>query len=256
MEGAHPVESAALGGGGTVRIHPVHTFGREEGAEGLCELFHCLVEGFRRAVAILPEGLVLCEEEALDGTHKGTSLTCEVRYGLSLEGGFEQVSRADGNTDGEGGVECLAGGILIYRERGVDTSAFEVKRTYRGAGALGSDHDHVDVLRGNASGAVIPGDGETVGEIEGLSRGEIFLDYGPYGEYGGIGEETHYYVTLFAGLFYSEERLSGYPAVRDSLVVGLAGTLSYYYVLYAVVTHIEGLSGSLYTITYYRHCLA
>ena len=46
VEGSHPVERAALGGGGAVGIHPVHTVLGKQRHQGLGQLLYRLVEGF------------------------------------------------------------------------------------------------------------------------------------------------------------------------------------------------------------------
>ena len=137
-------------------------------------------------MAMRTQHFVLGGQDALDGSHQGAALTGKVGVDLTLEVGLEEVAGADGDTEGQGAVECTAGGVLVHGVGGVDAAALQEETAHRGAGALRGHHDHVDILRRNDAGAVVEGDTEAVGEIERLAGGQVLLDHGPLGDLGGV----------------------------------------------------------------------
>lgn len=82
-----------------------------------------------------------------------------------------------------------------------------------GSGAFGGRHDDVNVLGGHHSGAVGPGDGESVAEVERFAGGEVLFDYGPLAEDGRVAEQAADDCASLAGLFDAEEGLAGHPSV-------------------------------------------
>ena len=247
VERGHPVERAALGGGGAVGIHPVHAAGGEEGHEALGELFDGLVEGLGGGVAVLAEHFVLGEEEALHGAHEGAALAGEVAHCLAPEGGLEEVAGADADAQGEGFFEGAAAGVLMDGIGGVEAAAFKVHGAQGGAAALGGYHHHVNVGGGLYAGAVAPGDGEAVGEIERFAGGEVGLDGGPELHLGSVGEEHADDGGAAGGLFNGEERFSGLPAVCHGFVVRFSGALAHDDIE-AAVAQVAGLAGALYAV--------
>ena len=193
---------------------------------------------------MLAEHFVLGGQDALDGAHERAALTGQVGVDLTLEVGLEEVAGTDGDTEGQGALERTAGGVLVDGERRIDATALQEQTAHGGAGALRGHHDHVDVLRRDDAGAVVEGDAEAVGEVERLAGGQVLLDHGPLRDLGGVGKEVFDHGRLLAGLLDAEEGLAGHPAVRDSLVVGLAGALANDDVD-AVVLEVQGLSGAL-----------
>ena len=63
---------------------------------------------------MLAQGLELGEKYALDGTHQGSALSCEVRIYLTLEVGLEEVAGSNGYAEGEGAFERTARSILVH----------------------------------------------------------------------------------------------------------------------------------------------
>ena len=66
-----PVQSAALGGGGAVGVHPIHAVFVHKADEALGQFFNSFVERFAGGVAIVAEDLVLGFHDAGQGAHKG-----------------------------------------------------------------------------------------------------------------------------------------------------------------------------------------
>ena len=91
-----------------------------------------------------------------------------------------------------------------------------------------------------------------MGEIQGLACGEVLLHHGPLLDLRSVGEQVFDHGRLLAGLLDAEEGLAGHPAVRDGLVIGLAGTLANDDVD-TVVLEVQGLSGALDTIADHGH---
>lgn len=175
LEASLPVESTTASGGRASGVHPVHAVATNEGVERLGSLLNGLVESLRGRVAALTENLVLSEEHTVDTTHQATTLTVKVRVDLLLKGGLVEVTRADGDTEGDGLLLGLAGDVLEDGNGGVDATALLEERADGAAGTLGGDEDDIDV-RGNLDlGEVLEDGGETVGEVEGLSSSAACL---------------------------------------------------------------------------------
>ena len=91
-ESGPPVKRPSLGRSGAVCVHPVHSVLRDQRHKALAEFLHSLVEGFGRSMSVLPEHLVLCSEDTLDGPHQCTPFTCKIRIYLTLEVGLEKIA--------------------------------------------------------------------------------------------------------------------------------------------------------------------
>lgn len=111
----------------------------------------------------------------MDTAHQATTLTVEVRVDLLLKGGLVEVTRANGDTHGNGLLLGLASDVLEDGEGGVDTTALTEKTADSAAGALGSAEDDVNVLGDIDMGAVLENGGETVREVESLKKKSIAL---------------------------------------------------------------------------------
>ena len=75
----------------------------------------------------------------------------QVGLGFLLEGGLQDACTAgtDAGSVCQGDLLCLAGVILLYADQGRAAFAFRVQAADNVAGALGSDHDNVNIFRGN-----------------------------------------------------------------------------------------------------------
>ena len=146
-EGALPVEGAPLGGGAAVGVHPVHAVFRDEPDEALGQLLDRFVEGLARAVAVLPQDVVLRLHDAGQAPHQDAPLAGQVAEHLLLEGRREEVARADGDAEGEGLLRRLSRIVLEDREARVDAASVEEVGAERAARSLRGDEDHVDVRR-------------------------------------------------------------------------------------------------------------
>lgn len=168
LELGSPVNSTTAGSGRAGVEHPVHAVGTDQGVERLGSLLDGLVEGLAGAVATLTEDLVLGEEHTVDTAHEAATLTVEVGVDLLLEGGLVEVSRADGNTEGDGLLLGLAGDVLVNGEGGVDTAALTEEGADGPAGTLGGDKDDINILGDIDLGLLLKDGGETVGEVKSL----------------------------------------------------------------------------------------
>jgi hypothetical protein len=88
----------------------------------------------------------------LDTTHEDTSLTVEIREDLFLKRGFVEVTRSDGDTEGDGLLLGLTGDILPDSDGRVDTSTLEEKGSDSSSRSLGGDEDNIDILGGDNVG--------------------------------------------------------------------------------------------------------
>lgn len=168
LEALGPVDGTAAGGGGAGLVHVVHAVGADQRVEGLGSLLDGLVEGLTGSVAVLTENLVLGEEHTVDTAHEAATLTVEVRVDFLLEGGLVEVAGADGDTEGDGLLEGLAGDVLVDGDGAVDATALLEERADGAARALGGDEDDINVSGDLDVSAVLEDRGETVGEVEGL----------------------------------------------------------------------------------------
>lgn len=110
------------------------------------------------------------KEHAMNTAHKATTLAVKVRVDFLLKGGFVEVAGADGDTESDGFFLGLAGYVLVDGDGGVDATAFAEEGAYGAAGTLGGNEDDVDVGGHVDFGEVLEDGGETVGEVEGLSK--------------------------------------------------------------------------------------
>ena len=177
-------------------------------------------------MAVLTQYLVLSQQKTLDSTHQRTALAGEVGSCLALEGGLEHVAGTDTDTQSQSALEGTACSVLIYGIRTVQATAFKEHGAERGTGTLGGNHDNIDVLLGNTTGAVAPCDGETVREVQGLACAQVLLQGGPYAHYGRIGEQAHNDACLVGSLLDGEQGFTGNPTVGNSLLIGLTLTLA------------------------------
>lgn len=71
------------------------------------------------------EHLVLSLEQSLNGTHQRTALARQVRSGLLVEGGREQVARTNADAESYTLLIGLARSILIDCVRAVEATALK-----------------------------------------------------------------------------------------------------------------------------------
>ena len=195
-------------------------------------------------MAVLAQHLILSQQQSLDGTHQRAALTGEVRGGLALEGGLEQVAGTDADTEGEGLLLGLACSVLVDGIRAVQSAALAEHGAQRRARTLGSHHDDIHVLGRNDTCAVAPVDSEAVAVVQGLAGLQILLDGRPLLHLTSIREQHAEDGALLGCLLNAEQGLAGHPAVGYCLVVGLALTLANNHVE-TVVAQVASLSGTL-----------
>ena len=120
--------------------------------------------------------VVLGGEDALNGAHQRAALARKVGVDLAFEIGLEEVSRADADAQRHHAFEGAARGVLEHRIARIESAALEEHAPQRGSRAFRGDQDHVHVGRGHDARALLVGDAEAVGEIEGLARREVLFD--------------------------------------------------------------------------------
>ena len=91
--------------------------------------------------------------------------------------------------------------------------------------------------------------GETVGEVEGLSLGDQGSDLGPGRRLGGIRKQVHDDGSLLDSLGDIEKSLSGDPTVLLSLLPGLSTLSDTDNDLDTLVSGVEGLTVTLRSVT-------
>src|SRR5690606_7192286 len=111
-----------------------------------------------------------------------------------------EMEKLTGNTEGNSLVLGLTSDVLVDSEGRVDTTALLEERADGSSGSLWSDEDDINVLWNIDLGQGLEDWGETVGEVEGLSLGQLWLDVWPSLGLGGIREEVHDDGTLGDGL--------------------------------------------------------
>src|SRR5687768_13517513 len=84
-----PIEGAALGGGGTVGVHPVHAILTDEANEGLSQFLYRFVERFGGRMSMLAEDVVLRLHHTCQCTHQHTALTSKIRVDFILKSGWK-----------------------------------------------------------------------------------------------------------------------------------------------------------------------
>ncbi len=107
--------------------------------------------GHLGGVARLNEGLEAHLHQFDGATAKDGLFAEEVGFGLFAEVGFDHATlgAAIGRSVGQGDVTGLAGLVLVHSDQGRHAAALQVLGTHGVAGALGGDHDHVQVSTGN-----------------------------------------------------------------------------------------------------------
>ncbi len=163
-----------------------------------------------------------------------------------LEGGREEVARADGDADGQRALEGALGGVALDGEAGIDADAGEEVAAHGGAGPLGGDHDDIHALGSVDAGQLAVDPAEAVGEVEGLALGEVGFHAREDVLQGAVVHEHHDDGGLFAGLLDVEEADAGLEAVLlgagpIALEAGILADDD----LNAVVAHVERLGGAL-----------
>ena len=198
-------------------------------------------------MSVLAQHFVLCQQQALDSTHQRTALAGQIGCSLTLECGLEQITWTDTDTECQYFIQCLTTGILINSIRRVQATAFEEHRAQWSARTFGSHHNDVNIFRRHHARTVTPVNSETMREIQGLARSQIWLDGRPQLHLSCIGKQHANYRTLFGSFLKRKQSLSRHPAVSHSLVVCLTLTLAYNYIK-TVITQVTSLTGSLNTI--------
>jgi hypothetical protein len=101
----------------------------------------------------------------------------------------------------------------------------------------------------NRTYVLLVDNGETVGEVEGLSLGDQGSDLGPGGRLGGIRKQVHDDGSLLDSLGDIEKSLSGDPTVLLSLLPGFSTLSDTDNDLDTLVSGVEGLTVTLRSVT-------
>src|SRR5207249_1299380 len=99
-----------------------------------------------------------------------------------------------------------------------DALAFEEQPAHRGARALGSDQDYVDVLGWNHAGLIAVDNAETVRKVECLAGTQKRLQAGPLFFLAGVRQQILHDRAALGCLVQAEQRLAGEPAVLLSQI--------------------------------------
>ena len=124
-EAAAPVQGAALSSGAAVGVHPVHAVLRHQPDQALGEFLNGLVEGLAGTVTMLAQSVVLSFHYAGKRTDQNPALTCQVAVDFVLEGGWEQVTRPNGDTQCNTAVMSPARSILLNGKAGINPGTGE-----------------------------------------------------------------------------------------------------------------------------------
>src|SRR5208283_6148644 len=123
---------------------------------------------------------------------------------------------------------------------------FKEEPADRGAGPLGRDQDHVDVLGRHDSGLVAVDNAEAVREIQRLTGSQVGLDGRPLLLLACIREQVLDNGAALGGFFEGEQALAGYPAILHRQVPAAALVLAEPDDdRNAVVLHVQGLTAPL-----------
>ena len=248
MEGAHPVEGAALGCGGAIGVHPVHAALCNQRHERLGKLLHRLVEGFGGGVAVLAEHLILRCKESLDGSHQRAALAGQIGDSLTLDGRLKQISRANADADGQRLIERPPADILVDGIRGVDTPSLNEEGTQRRARSLRCNQDDVDILRRHNTRAVAPRDRKAMREVERLAGRQMRLNLRPALDLSRVRKKHTDHRAALRRLLERKQRLARHPAVGNSFFVRLSGALAHDD-METIIAQVARLTGALYAIT-------
>ena len=128
-----------------------------------------------RVVAGLDERLKARLHQCAHAAAEHGLLAKEVGFGFGAERGFKhaRARAADAQRVGEADIQRIAGGVLFHCDQAGHALAGLVFAAHGVAGALGRDHDDVDVL-GRLDAAEM--DVEAVREGERLALGQVRLD--------------------------------------------------------------------------------
>ena len=202
----------------------------------------------------------------MDSTHEAATLSVEIRIDLLLKSGLVEVTRANGNTHGNGLLLGSTGHILENGERGVDTTSLTEEGSDGTAGTLGSTEDDINICRNIDLGEVLEDGGETVREVQGLGKQrvrtkpaelsltgginylslrDLGLNSGPGLRLGSVREEVHDNGTTTDSLVDLEEVLALNPAILNSILPGLAVLANTNDDIEAVVAKVKTLAVAL-----------
>ena len=197
-------------------------------------------------MTVFAERVILRFHDPRQTAHQHAAFAGQVAEDFLLERGREQVTRADGDADGQAALLGAARVILADCETGIDACAGEEVAAHIQAGAFRRDHDHIDILGRNDARLILVHDGEPVREVDRIAGLQVFLDRRPYGALGGVGHQQ-----LDDGRFLNrrldvEQGFPGHPAVLDGAVpVALELRCLADDHVEPVVLHVEGLGRPL-----------
>ncbi len=171
-----PGDIAVLGGGGNPVPHARNALLVDQ----VHDQFHfveTLKIGHLGLVARGHQGLKTRPDELGQAAAKDHLFPEKVGLGLFFKGGLQNAGAgaADGLSVGQGDLQGVAGGVLVDGHQGRDSLAFHIGRADQVTRALGGDHEHVHIRRGDDLAEM---DIEAVGEHEGLAALEVRLDVG------------------------------------------------------------------------------
>ena len=196
-------------------------------------------------VAGLNEGLEACLHESANAAAENSLLTEEVSLGLSSECSLENACSCAADTESVCKTDILsvACSILLNSDKAGNTLACLVLTSYSVSGALGSDHDNVNVLGGNDAAEV---NVEAVCKSKCLACSHIRSDVALINiSLLLIGDKDHNDVGNLSSLAYRKYLKS----LSLSLSLALGAFVKTYNNVYAAVLEVKGMSMSLRAVT-------
>ena len=103
-----------------------------------------------RIIAGFHQGVIACLHERAHAAAKHSLLAEQVGLGFRAECGLQNAGAcaADAQGIGQADIQCVTGGILLNSNQAGNALAGLILAADGVAGAFGSDHNHVDELRG------------------------------------------------------------------------------------------------------------
>jgi len=201
-------------------------------------------------MTIFTKHLVLGFNNPGKSPHQNPPFPGQVGINLILEGGREEVTRTNGDTQCQGAVKRPSCEILEDSKTGVNTMAGQEIGAHTGPRSLGSHQDHIDMSGRNNPRLLLVHHRETMREIKGIPFVQTRLELGPDQPLCGIRHQILDDGTPAGRLFHREKGLPRNKTVTYRLVP----------VLFELrrlpddhpeplVTHVQGLRRPLYPVS-------
>ena len=110
----------------------------------------------------LAKDVVLRFHHTCQRAHKHTALAGEVAVDFILEGGREQITRADGNPQRDRAFIGAPGRILLNGKAGIDAGAIQEVGAHAAARSLRGNQRHIHMRRRDNTGLIFVCDGKAM----------------------------------------------------------------------------------------------